>query len=302
MVDNGKAGYVIFGREKGDNGTPHLQGYVELLTRQRLQPVKVLLGGRAHCEISRGTSHQAIEYCKKEGDYEEYGRPKQGRGVSGSGELKRSRDDVAEDFEKACKEGKLQNFIEENKGQWYYNNMQLERGFLRSLGPVERPNVACVWLYGAPGRGKSRVAHEVLSRAFLKEPKTKWWNGYLGEKTVIIDDFAPESIDLNHFLRWFDRYGCPIETKGGMTYLQADKFIVTSNFTPAQVYENKSVVELQALGRRIKCCEVLCYEEGQPSNERGAPVGLAVRLVEWVKTQLSINTEGDDEIYVSETQ
>jgi len=46
------------------------------------------------------------------------------------------------------------------------------------------------------------------------------------EKEVIIDDFGPGGIDINHLLRWFDRYKCMVETKGGMIPLIADKFIL----------------------------------------------------------------------------
>jgi len=31
---------------------------------------------------------------------------------------------------------------------------------------------------------------------------------------VIIDDFGPNGIDINHLLRWFDRYKCLVENKG----------------------------------------------------------------------------------------
>ncbi|QUS52617.1 replication protein [Mute swan feces associated circular virus 14] len=66
--------YLCIGRERGSNSTPHLQGYLILKVKLRLNNVKVLPGlARAHLEISRGTPGQASDYCKKDGDYEEYG-------------------------------------------------------------------------------------------------------------------------------------------------------------------------------------------------------------------------------------
>lgn len=65
--------YLVFGRETGENGTPHLQGFVIFLTRKRLRSAKREIGDRAHLEVARGTSLQAAQYCKKEGDFEEYG-------------------------------------------------------------------------------------------------------------------------------------------------------------------------------------------------------------------------------------
>jgi hypothetical protein len=65
--------YGIFGREVGAEGTPHLQGFVILQQAARLNAVKALFGDRIHAEFTQGTSKQAAEYCKKEGNYSEYG-------------------------------------------------------------------------------------------------------------------------------------------------------------------------------------------------------------------------------------
>lgn len=66
--------YLVFGREVGESNTPHLQGFFILATKLRLRQVKQLAGlGRAHLEVSRGTPQEASQYCKKDGDFEEYG-------------------------------------------------------------------------------------------------------------------------------------------------------------------------------------------------------------------------------------
>lgn len=65
--------YLIFGKEVGSSGTPHLQGFVSFPLRKTLTSVIDLLG-QCHCSIARSILH-SIEYCKKEGDYTEYGVP-----------------------------------------------------------------------------------------------------------------------------------------------------------------------------------------------------------------------------------
>lgn len=65
--------YIIWGKEVGENETPHLQGYLELKKKKRLSQLKALLGDRYHFEPRRGTAQQAADYCKKEDDYEEHG-------------------------------------------------------------------------------------------------------------------------------------------------------------------------------------------------------------------------------------
>lgn len=74
--------YIIFGRETGEQGTPHLQGYLVLHNRMRLQQVKRLPGlSRAHLELRRGSHEQAREYCSKDGDVFEAGVAPSGQGV-----------------------------------------------------------------------------------------------------------------------------------------------------------------------------------------------------------------------------
>ena len=58
--------YCIYGREIGDDGTPHLQGYVQFRNRIRFNKVKELLP-RSHLEVQRARSNSAAkEYCEKE--------------------------------------------------------------------------------------------------------------------------------------------------------------------------------------------------------------------------------------------
>lgn len=66
-TDNEIVTFCTYGREVGtSNGTRHLQGYLELSRRLRLNQVKSLLGQRYHLEKRRGTSKEAADYCQKE--------------------------------------------------------------------------------------------------------------------------------------------------------------------------------------------------------------------------------------------
>lgn len=63
--------YIIFGREVGQSGTPHLQGFVSFPTRVRLNNCVETIG-QAHFTVARSVDH-AIQYCKKDGDFTEIG-------------------------------------------------------------------------------------------------------------------------------------------------------------------------------------------------------------------------------------
>jgi len=65
--------YLIFGREIGESGTPHLQGFLLLDKNHSLAKVKRLFPSNPHLEVARSPSHVAAAYCKKDHDYEEFG-------------------------------------------------------------------------------------------------------------------------------------------------------------------------------------------------------------------------------------
>jgi len=77
----GRCLYLVFGRERGVGGTPHLQGYVRYPHAKLFSAVKHDVSERAHVQPARGTFAQASAYCKKELDFEEFGEgePEQGR-------------------------------------------------------------------------------------------------------------------------------------------------------------------------------------------------------------------------------
>lgn len=59
--------YLVFGKEMGQEATPHLQGFVSFTKRKRLTQVKPIISNRAHLEPAGGSPRQASEYCKKDG-------------------------------------------------------------------------------------------------------------------------------------------------------------------------------------------------------------------------------------------
>lgn len=81
LVAASLASYVVFGRETAPTtGTPHLQGYVAFAQRKTLVATKRIIAERGHYEVVRGTPKQAADYCKKEGDFDEYGELPAGQG------------------------------------------------------------------------------------------------------------------------------------------------------------------------------------------------------------------------------
>lgn len=249
-----EAKYWIIGKEVGATGTPHLQGYASYKRRRTFDAIRHQLGARAHLERANGTARQNRIYCSKSGDFAEGGN------IS-AGQDRPTRDELAESFMAAVRSGNkgMVEFADSFPGTYIYSGSTMLRNALSLYAPMERESINVRWIFGLPGVGKSRRAHEELPEAYIKEPRTKWWNGYMLQKEVIIDDFGPNSIDINHLLRWFDRYKCLVETKGGMIALYAETFIVTSNYSPEECFTDKEGVkhsQLPALYRRINVIEM----------------------------------------------
>lgn len=65
--------YLVYGREVGAQGTPHLQGFILFRDRKRLGQVRELVSPRGHYELARGDNQQNRTYCTKDGDFFELG-------------------------------------------------------------------------------------------------------------------------------------------------------------------------------------------------------------------------------------
>jgi len=73
--------YLVFGKEISESGTPHLQGYIEFHNSTAFTRAKTFISSRAHLEKRKGTPTEAAAYCKKDGDFMEFGAAPVGQGV-----------------------------------------------------------------------------------------------------------------------------------------------------------------------------------------------------------------------------
>lgn len=234
--------YLIFQLEQGEQGTPHLQGYIELLSRKTLRQTKNILDNdRLHLEVRRGTAEEAITYCKKE-DGRLAGPWEFGTRSSGAGERtdlttiqRRIRDDGWTD----------KRIADEFFSQWCHYQHAFRR--YRSMCHSHRNyKTEVTVIVGPPGTGKSRYAMDNYASAYWKQ-RSIWWDNYDGDENVVIDDFYGW-LPYDVLLRICDRYPLMVETKGGQTNFLAKRIVITSNNTPAQWYKN---VILEAFIRRV---------------------------------------------------
>lgn len=235
LVNTGNAKYIIIGKEVGAEGTPHLQGFVSFASPRSFNAIKDLLP-RAHLEKAN-TLSAAIEYCKKDGDFIEWGDAPKTQKEKGAGEKRRWADAI-----NACKEGRFDDVDPDIYLRYDQNCQRIRDRVIRArvLPDTEEKHE---WYYGGTGTGKSRKARTENPGAYLKMCN-KWWDGYVDQEVVLIEDFDKKHDVLCHHLKiWADRYPFPAEAKGRAMVIRPRKLIVTSNYHPDEIWTSPSDLE-----------------------------------------------------------
>jgi hypothetical protein len=237
--------YACIGFEEGEEGTEHLQGYVELRTRKRMSTVKNVLFRRGHYEVRRGSPTQASEYCQKDGLYIEWGERSSGR--------RGERTDLLTIKHKLDQGCSMRKIADEHFAQWLIHRKGL--GEYLSLKQDRRTWKSEVFIYwGAAGTGKTRkVFDEEKDLWVAPDNQLQWFNGYSGQEAVLFDDFTfLPAKKLDFWLKMCDRYAMDVPTKGGYVNWIPKRIYFTSNVDwrdwPTEAISDESK---RAIERRI---------------------------------------------------
>lgn len=240
--------YTVVGKEVGESGTPHLQGFIVFQNARTLSAVKNSLPGQAHLEFMRGTFKQAADYCKKEGNFVEHGILPADPEDKGDKEKKR----WALALEEARTTGEVgdpQIAFVHARNVDYIHRQALNK---RVLVDTETKHQ---WYWGGTGTGKSRKARTENPGAYLKMCN-KWWDGYMGQEVVLIEDFDKKHDVLVHHMKlWADRYPFLAEVKGASCNIRPRLIIVTSNYHPRDIWTEES--DLGPILRRFHVTEFI---------------------------------------------
>jgi len=242
--------YLCFGKEVGASGTKHLQGFISFVNPRRT-PLTMGLG---HIEPMKGTIEQAIAYCEKDGDFQEFGDRPMSSKAKGLDEKARWAD-----IRQLAESGDFKGLASKYPKESVLYDKNLERVYAKRPREIETIDgeMPHFWFYGAPGTGKSRDARARFPGAYIKNPNTKWWDGYDGEEFVIIDDFDKYQVSQGGDLkRWLDRYPFQAEAKGSQMMIRPKVIIITSNYHPTEIWEDP--ITTQAIERR---CSIELFGE-----------------------------------------
>lgn len=238
--------YLVWQKERGEEGTPHLQGFVCWSKPASLAFCKSQ-SPRAHWEIARGTLDQCVAYCTKKETRE------LGPWVRGHKPQPGKRNDII-DVTEAIDEGMSLAEVAKSYPSTYVKYHSGIKSYRLETANKNRGQPHIYILWGPTGCGKSRFVHSTFPGAYRK-PRGNWWDGYHTQEVVIFDDFY-SWIRYDELLRILDWYPHLVEIKGSYVALVATTFVFTSNQDPMLWYrggkDGKPERDRSALWRRIK--------------------------------------------------
>lgn len=224
--------YFLYGWEKcPSTGRLHAQGFLYLKNACSHRSARLRLRPH-HVERQQGSVDSNVVYCSKSGDTRSAGvRPLSSK-EKGETEQTKWRG-----VRLAIMEGRLDDIDDSIYIRYYSSIRAIQKDNM--LKVADAPDVCGIWIHGPAGCGKSRYARETYADAYCK-PTNKWWDGYKGEKFVIIDDWDPShSKYLTYHLKmWSDRYSITAEIKGGALNIRPEKIIVTSQYSIEECFED----------------------------------------------------------------
>jgi len=274
----------MWGYEKGDlKETPHLQGCFQLFSRSRPDTIKNTIGiPEIHLECQRKVYLANANYCKKS-EKCWYWPSKEANFENGKPTTKKSNK-----FDQAIQLALVGKFDEINSEVYLKYENRLLKKYLENL-PTENL-LLCnnfgdffedfhILIYGPTGTGKSFAIETIEGclNMFWKEycnsrnkeykplstyykKCNKWWDGYLGQEIVAIEELEPSWTRLsgNLLKQLCDQYPFPVECKGAtINKIRPLYVIMTSNYDLKQLCtkENGSLItkNYEPLKRRIYC-------------------------------------------------
>lgn len=238
--------YICFGKEVGDSGTPHLQGYAEFSSKRSFQYARDAIGRRAYVDIRRGTQKEAIDYTRKECAPEDWFS-------AGVKKAQGQRVDLDE-IRLKIKEGvSTLDIADEYFSRWCFHRkpfLEYRNMLVKKRRPTDALRVEYFW--GATSCGKSWTAFQENPDAWWHSDG-RWFDGYDPHihDTVIFDDFDPSSFPIRTLLKRLRSFPHDVPIKGSFRSWRPKKIVITNNVEPQCLYPDADPKLVEALLARI---------------------------------------------------
>lgn len=265
-------------------GQLHYQGYAVFDNAVGHKQAAALLNIEgAHMEPANGDQEDNQRYCGKndtriEGPFQ-HGSPEavgQGKrsdlvaAAASAADLSKSMVDVILEHPSVA--------IRYGKGLESYRQAALIKKMRSETATTLRRKVDTFVYWGKTGTGKTTTALKEQDAYWLPPPtatnQPTWFDNYVDQKTLIIDEFVPQCLPLRLLLNITDGSPIQLPKKGGFVQPCWTKVVITTNFHPRVWYPDSPVASLNALSRRltnvVKCVSPPARFGGDPDDQEVA--------------------------------
>lgn len=246
--------YAIYQLEQGENGTPHFQGYVMFQDKVYLQPTLKNCLPTAHWEVAKGTPVQNRAYCSKP---ETALSPPCELGIFPESSQGKRTD--LDSLKQALQAGLTPSQYAIEYFDIWQKHPNLVKHWYEAVVQPRKPlnRFTCKLFYGQAGTGKSTLASYLASAPEQPMEPFRYslrgfWDGYIGQRRVLFDDFRGSDLSYGDFKRTVDKFPIRVNVKCSSCELAANEFFITSNFTPDEWWsEEVTGKDRSAIFRRI---------------------------------------------------
>ncbi len=229
--------YAIYQLEIGENGTPHLQGYICFRSQIKALTLSNYFGGHPHLEPRRGTHTQAKEYCSKDDTRVE--GPWTFGDDEGIPESQGARTDMI-GLKRDLDEDTKLTVIADNHFALYLRYPKAIKMYKRLKSTRRSWVMEIITLIGGTGVGKSHWAHQHFGDDLYTVPASKssgcYWDDYDGQETVLVDEMYGNRFAYGFLLMLCDQYPFTVPDHGGSINFNSRRIIFTSNADPDAWY------------------------------------------------------------------
>ncbi len=246
--------HIVYGREIGVNGTPHLQGWVTFKTSKTFKKCKETICKKSHWEPGRAIDGD--NYCRKDGDFFE----KDSRQPGARNDIKKACVAVLEGGLAAAEDHMLCKYSKGLK-----EVMRIRAPKRKLTDPFE-----VYWLCGPSGSGKTTWAMNKIAEietanalsnldgasttpSIYFEPDENnagqlSFETYEGEHILFIDEFR-NNCGFRTLLKLLEPYGWKLPGRNISTHSNFRRIYITSIHNPYDCYPNITEDKLQLIRR-----------------------------------------------------
>lgn len=231
--------YLVWQMERGDSGTPHVQGYVRFKNAKTLAGAKnAIVCSEAHMEVANGNEQQCRDYCTKAetriGEPVEHGKFEPAKGKKGK------RTDI-DAMVVTIKGGATERMVAEQHPAEY---MKFHAGIAKMCAfkaeeQAQAPrDIHTTVLWGPTGTGKTHRARagRGVADIYVAAPGRGPFDQYNRQRILVFEEFDYNKWDVEIMKECLDKWPMQLDARFTNKFAMWDHVIILSNRSPDEWY------------------------------------------------------------------